>query len=97
MGLVMSATMTAAIHLWETYKDNLFTYRNTDFRGAQDIVRHHAETDLEPEARGQARLHDLWAFYSLGEIYFATWQSNPVVEGKGTRLFRFHSLSRKDA
>ena len=27
-------------------------------RGAQVIVRHHAETDLEPEARDQARFYD---------------------------------------
>ena len=27
-------------------------------RGAQDIVRHHAEADLEPEARDQEHFHD---------------------------------------
>ena len=49
-------------------------------RGAQDVVRHHAETDLEPEARDQARYHDWMAIYFLDEIKFATWHSNQVVK-----------------
>ena len=47
----MSTTMKAAIHLGENYKDNFVHLQKPQLRGAQDVVRHHAETDLEPEAR----------------------------------------------
>ena len=37
------------------------------------------------------------ANYSMDEIYFDSGQSNQVVESRGTRLFRFRSLSGKYA
>ena len=73
------------------------SFQEHRLRGAQDIVRHHAVTDLEPEARDPARFHDWMAIYSVDEVCLATWQCNQVVERKGTRLFRFSSLSGKDA
>ena len=36
-GLFMSATMKAAIHLGENDKDNLFTFRNTDFEALKTL------------------------------------------------------------
>ena len=33
----MSATMKAAIHLGENYKDNLFICRNTDFEARKTL------------------------------------------------------------
>ena len=56
-------------------KVNAVTFLVSD-NERSDSVRHHAETDLEPEARDQARLFDSMAIYSLDEIYFATWQSD---------------------
>ena len=67
-GFFMSTTMKAAIHLGEDYNENLVANREHQLRRAQDAVRHHAEVDLESEARDSECLHDWMAFYSLDEI-----------------------------
>ena len=46
--------MKASIHLGQNHED-LQKHR---LRGTQDIVRHLAVTDLEPEARDQTGFHD---------------------------------------
>ena len=54
----MSATMKAAVHFGEIYKDNFVHLQEHRLRGAQDTVRHHAETNLEPDARDQTGFYD---------------------------------------
>ena len=48
-GIVMSATMKAAVHLGQEYQVNLRTTKNTDFERGQTIVRYFAEIDPESE------------------------------------------------
>ena len=83
---VMSGIIFSICHLGENYKANLFS------SSAQYVVRHHAETDLEPEARDRARFHDWMAICSRDEICFASWQSNQVGDSKRTRLLRFRKI-----
>ena len=96
-GSIMLTTMKAAIHIGEDYNENLVSCRDTKLWGAQNDVRHHAEIDLEAEARDQARLHYWMATFSWEEIYFATWPCNQVVISESTCLFRLSSIFGKDA
>ena len=50
--------MKAALHLGESCNDKLVTYEKTNFEAVKNVVRRHADIDIEPEARDQARLHD---------------------------------------
>ena len=69
-GLFVSTTMKAAVLLGHIYNDNLIAYRNTNFRRAQNVVRHHAEVDLGPETRESECSHDRMAIYTMDEICF---------------------------
>ena len=48
----MSTTMKASVHLGPSYNDILVAYRNTDFKSAQDVVRHYSKVDLGINIRG---------------------------------------------
>ena len=69
---------------WRKLQWQFVHLQEHQLRGAQDVVRLHAETDLEPEAR----LHDWMAICYLSEINLASWRSNQVVKSKGTRPFQ---------
>ena len=54
-GLFLSTTMKASVHLGPDYHENLVWH---PFRGAQDVVRHHAEIDLGTQIRDSECFHD---------------------------------------
>ena len=96
LGIFMSATLKAAVHLGQDYEEKSAYNQERRLRAGRSIVRYLAEFEPESQKWNLRDVYDRMEFKSMDEIDFATWQINQAVESEGTRVLWFRALSQKD-